>query len=80
MPRSCRRLSRLGLGQRNRNPNLTYPSISPFTASYNRTDGSFGFKFKPYKNLIVTANLLVKLDQGGLRARDVPLDGLSVTF
>jgi hypothetical protein len=64
----------------NSNPNLAYPSIFPFSGSYNRTDASVGFKVKPYKTFIVTANLVVKLDQGGLRARNVPLGGVSVTF
>jgi hypothetical protein len=50
------------------------------TGSYNRTDGSVGLKFKPVRNLIVTGNLLVKLDQGGLRARTVVLGGISYTF
>ncbi len=62
------------------NPNLTYPSINAFTGSYNRTDGSVGFKLKPFKTFIVTANILMKLDQPGLRARNVPLGGLSITF
>ena len=62
------------------NPNLSYPTINPYTGSYNRTDGSIGFKVKPYKTLILTANLLVALDHGGLRARNVPLGGISVTF
>ncbi len=62
------------------NPNLTYPSINAFTGSYNRTDGSVGIKFKPFKTFIVTANILMKLDQPGLRARNVPLGGLSMTF
>ena len=62
------------------NPNLTYPSINAFTGSYNRTDGSVGIKLKPFKTFIVTANILMKLDQPGLRARNVPLGGLSITF
>lgn len=62
------------------NPGITALSLVPATVSYNRIDGSFGAKFKPFSNLIITANLLVKLDQGGLRARTVPLGGLSFTF
>ena len=60
--------------------NMSYPSIAVSTGSYNRTDGSVGLKFKPVRNLIVTGNLLVKLDQGGLRARTVVLGGISYTF
>jgi hypothetical protein len=58
-----------------------FPSIkaSP-TSAYNRTDGSAGIKLKPYRNLIITGNVLIKLDQGGLRTRMVPLAGISYTF
>ena len=62
------------------NPSLSYPSIEVYTGSYNRTDGSIGFKLKPYKTIILTANLAMKLDQGCLRARNVPLGGVSITF
>ena len=54
--------------------------ISTFTESYNRTDGSIGFKLKPFGNLLLTSNLLVKLDRNGLRQRLAPLVGLSLTF
>ena len=49
-------------------------------SSYNRTDGSIGFKLKPFGNLLLTSNLLVKLDRNGLRQRLAPLMGLSLTF
>ena len=62
------------------NPNLTFPSISPFKDSYNRTDGSAGVKIKPFGNLIITGNVVVKLDHAGLRSRLVPLVGASYTF
>jgi len=60
----------------------TFPTIvapSPIN-SYNRTDASFGLKMMPVRNLIVTGNVLVRLDQGGLRARVIPLGGVSYTF
>jgi hypothetical protein len=60
--------------------NMSYPSIAVTSESYNRTDGSVGAKFKPFRNLILTGNLLIKLDQGGLRARTVPLGAVSYTF
>lgn len=58
----------------------TFTTIASSSSSYNRTDGSAGIKFKPYRNLTITGNALIKLDQGGLRARIVPLAGLSYTF
>jgi hypothetical protein len=62
------------------NVNLSYPSINPYFGTYNRVDGAIGAKFRPFRNLIITGNLLVKLDQGGLRSRTIPLAGLSYTF
>jgi hypothetical protein len=50
------------------------------TGSYNRTDASAGFKLKPFGKLLLTCNLLVKLDRGGLRERLAPLFGASYTF
>lgn len=63
-------------------PTLSYRSILPYTASYNRVDGSGGFKLKPFDNneLLITGNLLVKMNEAGLRARLAPLGGLSITF
>jgi len=64
-------------------------SVSVFTlpqalhsgpGSYNHTDASAGFKLKPFGRLLLTANLLVKLDRGGLRERMAPLFGASYTF
>jgi hypothetical protein len=48
--------------------------------NYNRTDASGGLKWKPFGNLLISGNLLVKLDQGGLRERLAPLGGISYTF
>lgn len=63
------------------NGNTFLPSVLvASTGKYNRTDASLGFKWKPFGNLLVTGNSFVKLDQGGLRARYVPLFGVSYTF
>jgi hypothetical protein len=55
-------------------------ALHSFTGSYNRSDGSVGLKLKPFGNLLITGNLLVKLDQGGLRERLAPMVGVSYTF
>jgi hypothetical protein len=44
------------------------------------TNASIGIKAKPFSNLLITANVLLKLNDGGLRARAVPLLGVSYTF
>lgn len=59
---------------------LLRPTISDFRTSYNRTDGSIGMKLKPFGNMLITGNLLVKLDRNGLRQRLAPLMGLSFTY
>ncbi|HEV2521905.1 MAG TPA: transporter [Candidatus Acidoferrales bacterium] len=59
---------------------FSVPAISTSRNDYNRTDGSIGLKLKPFGNLLVTGNFLVKLDRGGLRERFAPLVGLSYTF
>ncbi len=72
-------------------PNFTpFPTTNPgfsiaqttvsSSGTYNRTDGSIGLKLKPWGGLLLTGNLLVKLDQGGLRSRMAPLVGASYTF
>ena len=51
-----------------------------FISSYNVTNAAIGVKAKPFANLVVTANVTLKLNDGGLRAKAVPLVGLSYTF
>jgi len=58
----------------------SFSSIRTSAGSYNRTDGSIGIKLKPTGNLLLTGNLLVKLDRNGLRERLAPLLGISYTF
>jgi hypothetical protein len=55
-------------------------TLQAFTQSYNRTDTALGFKVKPAGNLVLSGNITVKLDQGGLRSRWVPFVGVSYTF
>ncbi len=56
------------------------PNISNYTDSFNLDDLALGFKYEPFGKLLLTGNILIKLDDGGLRARVVPLVGLSYTF
>jgi Putative MetA-pathway of phenol degradation len=72
-------VQRITLGTATMNSD-TFPTAVTTKSSYNRSDGAAGFKLKPYRNLIITANVIIKMDQGGLRARFVPLGGISYTF
>ena len=49
--------------------------------SYNASSVSAGFKVRPFGSLLLTGNVLIRLnDNAGLRAKYVPLAGLSYTF
>jgi hypothetical protein len=52
----------------------------PIHRSFNTDDLALGAKYSPFGNWLVTGNVQIKLDDGGLRAKVVPLIGLSYTF
>lgn len=61
----------------------TVPGVSQLsitTTSFNIDDLSVGAKFSPFGRLLITGNLLIKLNSGGLRSTVVPLVGVSYTF
>jgi outer membrane putative beta-barrel porin/alpha-amylase len=61
-------------------PPNSYQVFSETTGTYNISNASVGFKMKPFSNLLITGNVLIKLNDGGLRSNFVPLVGLSYTF
>jgi len=50
------------------------------THSINMKDGSVGAKVNPWRTLLLIGNLGVRLDRSGLRARLIPLAGVSYSF
>ncbi len=48
--------------------------------SLNLSDLALGLKYSPFGNFLVTGNVMVKLNDAGLRANVVPLVGISYTF
>jgi hypothetical protein len=72
------------------NPNFTnVPALPPVSAptltstsatSYNITNASAGIKIAPLGRLVLTLNVLVRLDNGGLHAKPAPMGGLSYVF
>ena len=48
--------------------------------TYNQSNLATGFKYNLFDKLIVTGNLLIALNDGGLRERIAPLIGLSYIF
>jgi hypothetical protein len=58
----------------------SFPSLVLVNDSYKVNNLSVGLKGNPWGHFLVSANALVKLDEGGLRAKVVPLVGLSYSF
>jgi Putative MetA-pathway of phenol degradation len=50
------------------------------SGSFDTVRGALGFKWKPFKQLLVSGNLLGKFDHNGLHHTAVPLFGISYTF
>ena len=62
-------------------PGTTHPNVSEKdNRDFNITNASLGVKLRLIRNLVATGNVLLKLDDGGLRARVVPLVGVSYSF
>jgi hypothetical protein len=54
--------------------------IQSFKGSFQENNLSLGAKYAIYRNLLLTGNLLIELDDAGLRAKVAPLGGISYTF
>ena len=55
-------------------------NIKSFSGTYTMDNLSAGFRYRPFKGLLITGNALVALDNGGLRSKVVPLVGISYRF
>jgi hypothetical protein len=78
-------LANCGTCTANPNPNTeTLPSLATHpNSTYNITNASMGIKARPFpklSRLVFTANVLVRLDDGGLRSNASPLFGVGYTF
>lgn len=58
----------------------THSDIATSFQSINVLSAAAGFKMNPYKNLLLTANGLFRLNTAGLHAKPTPLLGVSYTF
>jgi hypothetical protein len=62
-------------------PDVAHTTLTSSTGTFNATSMSIGVKAKPFDaNLIVTANILFGLTNGGLRSQVVPMLGLAYMF
>jgi hypothetical protein len=56
------------------------PTFTVSKGNVGITSASVGMKVNPWRNLLLNGNLLIKLNEGGLRAAVVPYAGVSYTF
>jgi Putative MetA-pathway of phenol degradation len=62
-------------------PGSTHPDLGVHNGvDYNIINASFGLKYRVMRQLVITGNVLVKLNDSGLRASAVPLFGASYSF
>jgi hypothetical protein len=59
---------------------VSHPDIATTTATLNEDSIAVGGKFSPFGRLLVTANVLFRVNDAGLHFKPVPLIGLSYTF
>jgi len=57
-----------------------FPNVQVTRARFGQNAASMGIKVNPIAELLVTFNLLIALDDNGLRDRVAPMIGLSYTF
>ncbi len=61
-------------------PNVSVRALSETKGSYNILNASLGAKLRVSDKLVIFGNALLKLNDGGLRAKVVPLVGASFSF
>jgi hypothetical protein len=63
------------------NGQTSFPTtVAAGKQTYNQSNAAFGLKYNVFDKFIVSGNILVALNNGGLRERIVPLIGLSYSF
>jgi hypothetical protein len=70
-------------GTRPANDTVTYNNLAVKNQSFTITNASMGVKLRPFpqvSKLVITANVLVRLDDGGLHSKPAPLIGVGYTF
>jgi hypothetical protein len=60
--------------------NISYPQLATTSSDFNVSSGAVGFKLNLVDELLLTGNLLFRLDDGGLRQKLTPMIGLSYSF
>jgi len=58
----------------------TLDTITPENSTYSINNLSAGLKWNPFRNLVFSGNVLIQLNNNGLRSRPTPLVGISYKF
>ena len=61
-------------------PNVSQPALAQTKGSFNIINASLGAKVRVSDKFVIFGNALIALDDGGLRAKVVPLVGASFSF
>jgi hypothetical protein len=62
-------------------PGTTHPDLLVRqNTDYNITSASLGLKFRVFRHLVIIGNVLLKIDNNGLRSTAIPLVGASYTL
>jgi len=55
------------------------PNFNTYKGSYTASNISIGLRYRPFSRFLLTANVIRKLDDSGLRAKLIPLAGITYT-
>ena len=61
-------------------PGTTHPNLTVAKTDYNITSASLGLKYRAFRHLVLTGNVLLKVDENGLRSKAIPLVGAAYSF
>src|SRR6266850_368941 len=64
----------------NAGPPVKQVTIAAYKATYATDNASIGLRFQPFDNFLITGGVLLKLDDGGLRSKAIPLVSATYTF
>ncbi len=59
---------------------INFPTVLPSIDSYSVNNVGIGAKVNPIGKLVISGNVLIKVNEGGLRAKYIPLVGVSYSF
>lgn len=55
----------------------TDPDFQQVKGSYTTSDAAVGLRFRPFGHFLITGNVIIRIDDAGLRSRFIPLVGIT---